>query len=348
MSARMLADEGPRGASRAVLAEKRNLEVRVDSGHALDVRSFRVEERLSDLFSIRLVVVSPSHDLALDAIVGGPATFEIHGGERDVARDRSWSGICREFQQVRVEPDGLSTYELEIVPNLWLLSQRRNHRIFQQMSELAIVEKLLGEWGIAFRKEIGGTFAPRDYRVQYGESDYTFLLRMLEDIGVTFWFVDGDGVSELVLGDAPQQSPPRSAAVAFKDQPTAADRDHVTRVTLKQQVTPGGFTIRDYDTRLPSDFPLLAGARDGGGSVEARLEQFVYQPGAFLFSGAEPGDTPSADDRGVARSNEKAAAALAQWSPSRRRRTTSDQASSSASPSTPAPSSRPRSSSPRP
>jgi type VI secretion system secreted protein VgrG len=312
MSVRSMANQSPAGsAAAALVGTKRNLEVSVASGDALDVRSFRVEESFSELFTIRLQVVASNHDVALDAVVGGPATFEIHGGERDLSRDRSWTGICREFQQVRVEPDGLSSYELEIVPVLWLLTQRRNHRIFQQMSELAIVETLLGEWGIAYRKEVGGTFAPRDYRVQYGESDYTFLCRMLEDIGVTFWFAQGAEGTELVLGDAPQQSAPRTIALHFKDQPTAADRDHVTRVAIKQRITPGGFTVRDYDTRLPSDFPLLAGANAGAGSVEARLEQFVYAPGAFLFSGGEPGDTPAADDRGVARSSEKAASELA-------------------------------------
>jgi len=295
----------------ALVSAQRNLGVQVASGDALDVRSFRVEESLSELFSIKLRVVSANHDVALDAVVGGPATLEIHGGQREVSRDRSWTGICREFQQVRAEPDGLSTYELEIVPTLWLFTQRRNHRIFQQMSELDIVEALLGEWGISYRKEIGAAFAPRDYRVQYGESDYTFLCRMLEDIGVTFWFAGGDGGSELVLGDAPQLSSPRATSLQFKDQPTAADRDHVTRVAIKQRITPGGFTVRDYDTRLPAEFPLLAGASAGGGSVESRLEQFVYAPGAFLFSGAERGDTPSADDRGAARSSERAASELA-------------------------------------
>ena len=312
MSVRSMAVQTPAGSAAAsLLGAPRNLEVHVASGDALDVRSFRVEEGFSDLFTIRLQVVSSNHDVALDSVVGGPATFEINGGSRDVARDRSWTGICREFQQVRAEPDGLSTYELEIVPALWLLTQRRNHRIFQQMSELDIVEALLGEWGISYRKEIGGSFAPRDYRVQYGESDYTFLCRMLEDIGVTFWFAQGAGGTELVLGDAPHQSTPRSTSLHFKDQPTAADRDHVTRVAIKQRITPGGFTMRDYDTRLPSEFPLLAGANAGAGTVESRLEQFVYAPGAFLFSGAEPGDTPAADDRGVARSSEKAASELA-------------------------------------
>jgi type VI secretion system secreted protein VgrG len=293
------------------IASASNLVVRVASGDALDVRHFRIEERLSELFSIRLRVVSANHDLGFGAIVGEPATFEIHGGVRELGRDRVWTGICKECRLVRVETAGLSTYELEIVPALWLLTQRRNHRIFQQVSEIDIVETLLGEWGIPYRKELGAAYPPREYRVQYAESDYAFLCRMLEDAGVTFWFRETDDGTELVLGDAPQRSEPRAHGIAFRDEPSLEERDHVTKVALSQRMTPGGFTVRDYDTRLAPDFPLLAGAKAAEGSVESRLEQFVYAPGAFLFAGAEPGDTPAADDRGVARSNLGEAAAIA-------------------------------------
>lgn len=296
----------------ADLAEVPNLSVQVASSDPLDVRHFRVEERLSTLFSIRLEVLSKNHALPLDGIVGGPASFSIHGGRRELGRDRTWTGICRDLSLLRVEADGLSLYELTLVPTLWVLTQRRNHRIFQHKSEIAIVKTLLDEWGIAHRLELGSVYPPREYRVQYAESDYAFLSRMLEDVGVSFWFAEGDEGSELVLGDAPQESPARSVPIPFVDHPMSADRDHVTRLAIKQQIAPGGFTLRDYDTRLASDFPLLASAASGAPTVEARLEQFVYAPGAFLCSGAEGSETPAADDRGGARSNLSFAAELAQ------------------------------------
>ena len=81
-------------------------------------------------------------DLDLASFVGQDAAFFLTGA---VEQQRRWTGIVSRMEQVRVEPAGLSTYDLTIVPRLWFLTQRRNHRIFQHQSIPAILEKLLGE-----------------------------------------------------------------------------------------------------------------------------------------------------------------------------------------------------------
>ncbi len=291
--------------------QARNLEVEVASGAALDVRTFRVEERMSDLFEVRLVVRTRDPDLDFDAIVGHPANFRIHRDPQVEAASRSWTGICRHARQTAAEEAGLSTYELTIVPDLWLLTQRRNFRIFQQVSEVEIALQILGEWGILLATELTSTYRPREYRVQYGETDYVFISRMLEDAGVAFFFEQTDAGTRMVLADAPQARARRASPVVYLDSSISTDKDYVTKVAVSQQVRPGRYTVRDYDTRLAADFPLVAGAKAGRG-VEDRLEQYEYAPGAFLYGGATGGDSPVADDRGAARSDEAEAAALVQ------------------------------------
>ena len=117
--------------------------------------------------------------------------------------------------------------------------------------------------------------------------------------------------SRLVLSDAPHARERRAEPIAFRDEPTTADANHVAKVIVSQEVRPGRYTVRDYDTRLPADYALAAGAK-GGAGVEDRLERFHFVPGAFLFAGASGEGTPTADDRGTARSDEAEAAALAQ------------------------------------
>ena len=287
-----------------------NLRVRVGSGDPLDVRSLVIEERMSSLFTIRLVVVSASTDLDFDAIVGHEASFSMTRPRRHEA-SRTWTGICSDLQQLTVEERGLSTYELTLVPSMWLLTQRKNHRMFQHRSELAIALAILGEWGITPEVAVVDAPRPREYRVQYGETDFAFVSRMLEEAGISFFFRVGDEGATLVLSDAPHATEARSPAIAFRDRPTQADQDHVTMVRLGQQIRPGRYTVRDYDSRLPASYPLAASAAIPGGGLESRLEAHDYAPGAFLFAGATDGGTPSADDRGTSRSDEKEAARLA-------------------------------------
>ena len=281
--------------------------VSVASGDALDVRQFTVHERISSLFTVTLVALSSNPSIEFEAVLGRPARFSLRSGQHE----RSWTGLCSRFEQAAVEESGASTYHVEVVPALWLLTQRRNYRVFQQQSELDIALTLLSEWGIAPVSKLGATYKKRKYRVQYAESDFAFLGRMLEDAGISFYFEQQGEETKLVLSDAPQTSPPRVAPLPFRDNPTSAELDHVTRVHLGSQVRPGRVTLRDHDYRLPPDYELQAGA-SGGLDQEERLEQFDYTPGAFLFGTDKGEPTPAADDRGKTRSDEAEAKLLAQ------------------------------------
>ncbi len=288
----------------------RNLAVHVDSRDALDVRHFAVEQRISSLFRVTITAVSESAEIDFDAVVGRPASFRMDGGLPADAPVRVWTGVCERIAQVGVDEAGLSTYEITLVPALWLATQRRNHRIFQQMSELDVARKILGEWGIDPDLRIAGAYRKREYRVQYGESDYAFVCRMLEEAGVSFFFEVGDAETRMVLSDAPQAGAPRRA-LPFRDSPTVApQREHVTKVRVGRQVRPGRYTVRDHDPRLSPSYPLVAGAAAGDG-VEARLERYDYVPGAFSFDTDQGEDLPVGDDRGKTRSVESEAGALA-------------------------------------
>lgn len=275
----------------------------VESGDALDVREFSVQEALSSLFTLRIIARSSHSDVDLSRIVGQKARFELGRGLPGAGR-RGWSGICSHAEVLEAEPTGLSTYELTIVPELWLLTQRRNHRIFQQLSEPEIVLELLEGWGIEPDNRLAMEDYPaRRYRVQYAESDFAFMSRMLEDAGITFLFEDKEGETKIVLTDKPHQAEPRLPPIAYIASPNdMLDQEFVTALRLVQQVRPGRYTMRDHDYRRAPEFPLAASATSGS-DLETRLERYHYVPGAFLFRGTGDGTTPSADDRGVVRAD---------------------------------------------
>src|SRR5512132_2864144 len=286
----------------------RRLEVSVASGDGLDVRTFQVVERMNELFEISIEALCENPDIDFEAVVGQPMTFTARKGA-DGLDVRTWTGICSHVEQTGAEERGLSTYKLVLVPRLWLLTQRRNHRMFQRQAEIDIARKLLGEWHISTEETLSGTYKKRKYRVQYGESDFTFLCRMLEDAGISFYFKTDDDDTKLVLHDAPQSNALR-APIAFRDNATDANREHVTEVRIGRSIRPGKYTVRDHDYRRSPTYDLRSSAKAAGG-IEESLERFDYTPGAFLFERAEGAATPIADDKGRYRTDEKEASAPA-------------------------------------
>ncbi|HSN96741.1 MAG TPA: type VI secretion system tip protein TssI/VgrG, partial [Candidatus Nanopelagicales bacterium] len=287
-----------------------NLELSFACGEdSLSVRRFAVHEAVSSLFTVSVMARSKSPAVDLSAIVGKPATFRIESGLPGSSQSsRTWTGVVCHMEQVHaVQPSAAqvaeSTYALRIVPELWVLTQRRNHRIYQHISIPDITDRLLTEWNMEPAWQIDrGSYPKLEYKVQYGESDYAFLCRLWEEAGIAFTFPEGGAKgSKLTLGDKLQGGAPRAGGtIRYVDSPSeAAEQEYISRVRLSHEVRPGAHIIRDHDFRNPA-FQLLGEAPKAGGP-EDRYEQFHYQPGATLIETGKGGGTPFADDKGVAR-----------------------------------------------
>jgi len=271
---------------------------------ALSVRQFEIREGLSELFSISVLACSPRVDLDLDDIILKPASLSMTAGWVFVlgAGGRTYIGLCESIEQVQAEPSGLSTYLARIVPHLWLLTKRRGYRIFQHLTIPDIVTSVLDEFGVAHQWLIDRGAHPKlDYKVQYGESDYTFLSRLCEEAGITFTFEhDEERGMQMVLSDAPAARQPRERSLPYVDNPNeAAEREFVTRVRALRRAEAGAVTLRDYDFRNPS-LSLFAQA-PGASDAEHLLSQFRYEPGSFRAVVEAKTATPVADAAGVAR-----------------------------------------------
>ena len=287
------------------------LELTFSSGEdSLSVRRFSVHESISSLFTISVWARSESPAIDLESLVGQPASLRIVSGMKFARQGgaRYWTGICSFIEQVHgVQPaagqKSLSTYQLRIVPSLWLLGQRRNHRIFQHKSIPEITDALLGEWGVEHAWNIDlGKYPKLGYRAQYGESDFAFLARLWEEAGIAYTFPDDDQKgSQLALSDKLHQSAARpGGGVHYVDNPNqSSEMEFVTHVRLAYEVRPGASTSRDYDFRNPG-FQLL-GESGRVAAPEDRYEQFHYQPGGFLIETGKGGSTPVADDQGATR-----------------------------------------------
>ncbi|MFO0587887.1 MAG: type VI secretion system tip protein TssI/VgrG [Polyangiaceae bacterium] len=280
------------------------LQLSFGSGESsLEVRRFVVHESTSSLFRIHVVARSPNPSVDLAAIAGQPAGLRIESGVMHVLKhDRVWTGVCAVAEQIRAEgAPRLSTYRFEIVPMLWLLTKRSGHRIFQHLSIPDIVDAILAEWRIEPMWEIDrGRYPKLEIKIQYGESDLTFVERLLEEAGITYLFEDQKDETKLVFRDEPQSKSPRGDALPYVENANeASEKEFAHRVRIGHEVRPGAFVLRDYDFRRP-EFTLAEEATRAK-APEDRLEQVRYEPGSYLAEIGAGGGTPFADDKGVAR-----------------------------------------------
>ncbi|MFT3767409.1 MAG: type VI secretion system tip protein TssI/VgrG [Minicystis sp.] len=279
------------------------LSLEIDADDAFDIREFNLEDGMSSLFSVQIVAVSTNAAVDFESIVGRDAKFRVRTAEGSYGGRGSpcWSGIVSEIHQLRSEEAGVSTYHLTLSPKLWLLTQRTNCRVYQQMTDLDIVRAILGEWGIQPTVEVSRALKTRKYRVQYQETDFAFMSRLLEAAGITYFFRRGEEGSTLVLADTPEKGEVREAPLDHVDEVVTGNL-HATAFRASRTIRSGKMTFADHDHRLPNT-PLLAEAAGSQHPVESKLESFSYLPGAFRFGNKGPKDTPHADDRGRTRTD---------------------------------------------
>jgi type VI secretion system secreted protein VgrG len=225
-------------------------------------------EGLSQLYQYTLSVLAPvTADVPFDKLVGQPVGVRIALPKGKV---RFLHGVC-----VRVEQgDGghhFVGYRLDVVPKLWLLSKRTQSRIFQHVTVPDILKKVLD--GLDVRWELRGKYEPRNYCVQYRETDLNFASRLMEEEGIYYFFDHKEGAHTMVVADTPASHPvvPGQNPVTFKtvSHVGVQDEEFVHDLSKVQEQTSGKFTLWDHTFELPhehltADKPITDAVAVGG------------------------------------------------------------------------------------
>lgn len=164
---------------------------------ALLLTSFKGGEFISQLFEFQLDVLSANHEIKANDIVGKKVTVKI--GEDD--KPRYFNGYVNHFTFGEIEAKNLRQYSLTVVPWFWFLTQTQNRRIYQEMSTKEIVTDIFKEYNFNDFKFKASVNNKRDYCVQYGESDFHFISRLLEEEGISYYFEQEKDKHILVLVD---------------------------------------------------------------------------------------------------------------------------------------------------
>jgi type VI secretion system secreted protein VgrG len=162
--------------------------------------SLEAVEELGRPFEFRLRVLTTEPAIALDDILGHPVTIKA---AFITGVTRYFHGEVAEFRQVSCEHLDKFAYEATLRPKLWFLSFTEDCRIFQNKSAKDIILEVLDEAGVTDRRmALSGTYNAREYCVQYNESDFAFISRLMEEEGIYYYFEHEDGKHNLVLADS--------------------------------------------------------------------------------------------------------------------------------------------------
>ncbi|PAQ00283.1 type VI secretion system tip protein VgrG [Mesorhizobium mediterraneum] len=239
-------------------------------------------DEISRCLAYTVGFVSSSPDIDPLKMLGGAVSIE---GESDPKR---WfSGLVSEFRLTRIE-DRLAYYEAAIRPWLWFLGNTTDCRIFQNMSVIEIVEEVFSKYSTAkFEKRLQGSYPPREYCVQYDETDLDFVQRLLEHEGILYFFEHDEGKHTLVLADAVTKLKPapgyEKVPYHFEGQGSRRDVEYITEWIPGSSVRPGAYVHTDYDFKKPGADLMAKSAQPFGHKLAAG--ENYRQPGAHLEVG---------------------------------------------------------------
>jgi len=250
--------------------------------------SLRATVELGRLFSYDLTLVSKRPDLNFARILGKRVTVSLHVPK---AKTRLFGGYVVAFRQTGMR-GRLYVYEAAVRPWLWLLTRRSNCRIFQNKTVEEIVKAIFAdpiyksvELGEIKWKANSRTHAAREYCVQYRESDFNFVSRLLEDEGIYYWYQDRDGKESLVLTDtlATHEPVPGYESLPYGAVLSAAPgAEYVSEWRTHHEIETRNWLLTDYDFKHPSR-PLQKKAVKSMPGFDAfgDLEHFDF-PGGYV------------------------------------------------------------------
>jgi type VI secretion system secreted protein VgrG len=261
--------------------ENRFIKIKTPLGDdTLLLQSFAGTEAVSRPFSFQAEVLSEKADITFNDIVGKNVTIHIRLADDT---DRYLNGYVGRFTQA-LKDSKVSHYRMEIVPWLWMLTRKFDCRIFQKMTAPDVIAKVFKTGGFKdFKSSVTGTFDTLEYCVQYRESDFNFVSRLMQQFGIYYYFEHQDGKHTLVMANSPSVHQPCPGQAHADFNPVSGgleDADVVSAWEASQELKTGKYTVNDYNFKTPNS-DLKADESTVFSNENQRFEMYDY-PGLYL------------------------------------------------------------------
>jgi len=236
--------------------------IKVDTPLGKDVlllKGFEGKEGLSRPFLFELFMISEDHQISFEQIIGKPVTIVL--GLPD--GERYFNGIVSKFSQGSGGGENgsdlrFSNYFGTIVPEFWLLTLSKNSRIFQKKTVPQIIKQIFSEKGQTnYKTDLKSNYEPRDYCVQYKESDFDFISRLMEDEGIYYFYEHNNGKHTMILTDFYDTHKPCPKQEKAKYQITEGGKlkeDVILSLEKVQEIKPNKYSVNDYNYETPNTF----------------------------------------------------------------------------------------------
>ncbi|MDR1497379.1 MAG: type VI secretion system tip protein VgrG [Puniceicoccales bacterium] len=248
-------------------------------------------EALSELFEYEALLLTDKDSVTADDALGKEISIEIKS-RREEGAVRHIHGIVVHFGRAATHDiSGAVTYQVIIVPEFWLATLNRDSRIFQKKTTTQIIETILkDDLGISKFKNSApdsGT-TEREYCVQYNESSFNFLSRLMEEEGIYYYFEHAKDGHTIVFADGPDA---HSVVTNSETIPMRATGDGIQTIFSwlgKNSILPTGYTAGDYDPEAPATVLRSFAEITREYNTEKKFQHYVYPAG---FKTAADGDS---------------------------------------------------------
>jgi type VI secretion system secreted protein VgrG len=244
-------------------------------------RGMSAREEMSRLFEYRLDLLSSRDDISVDDILGKNVTVKLLLPDDSI---RYFNGYVTRFAQAGMYGRYVR-YVATVRPWLWFLTRTADCRIFQEMKVPDIIKQVFADHPSAdFKLELTGTYRKWTYCVQYRETDFNFVSRLMEQEGIGYYFRHSDGHDTLVLTDSASKHSPVTNYETLKyvapDVPVKPDVEHINQWDFVREIEPGVYVHDDYDFERPS-VELKTNKTLSRGYTPSDYEIYDY-PGLYL------------------------------------------------------------------
>jgi type VI secretion system secreted protein VgrG len=245
---------------------------------------FSGREAISRLFSFQLDLLSEKKSIDFATIIGKKVTIRVTQSDKT---ERYFNGIVSHFAQSGADTR-FTRYQMQVVPWTWLLTRYADCKIFHNKTVQEIVEQVFKDRGLTdYTIRLNGSYSPIEYCVQYRETDFNFISRLMEQNGIFYFFQHQEESHTMVIADS------ASAHEPCPGQETAGynlvsggidEEDVIHSWNLEQELRSGKYTLNDYNFKTPSANLIATepSVIDVGGN--SGFELFDY-PGEYAVRG---------------------------------------------------------------